>query len=229
MKSLNSFASSVLVAVFLAYLSPAQDSSSLAPALPHRYTDITKLTNMFEVETGFVLKASSQETLDLAKPKQATKLNPSHSPKVEVKARILKYGIATNIKGKSVAAPSDPTGKHLLTPGRLTVDIETNRIPAEIGIAFGCTFEIFGLPQKFGDTANVETVWTYPPMIKPDASVSKGFTSGDFLRVNTHGSVKGVTGYRFEKDFELVVGEWQLELRFEGKTLAKQNFTIFRE
>jgi hypothetical protein len=66
-------------------------------------------------------------------------------------------------------------------------------------------------------------------MVKPDGSVSKGYTFADTRRINTDGGVKLWAGFRFENDYELVPGEWRLELSYEGKTLASQNFTVYRE
>ncbi|MGA2279194.1 MAG: DUF3859 domain-containing protein [Verrucomicrobiota bacterium] len=188
--------------------------------------------NTFEVDTNYVLKADSQEIMEFAKQQQEQRegLNPLPPSDVGVEGRILHCGITTSGSGVKINAPDDPTGKHLLvTPGTTTLETETNRIPARLGIAFGCYCEVSGLPQQLGDKAEIEAVWTYPPMVKPDGSISKGFSAADLSRINTDGGVRGWVGYRFEKDFELVSGEWKFELRYEGKTLAKQSFTVYRE
>ena len=186
----------------------------------------------FDVATNLVCKASSQEIMEFAKQQQEQRegLNPLPPSDVGVKARILHWGITTPGNGVKVNAPDDPTGNHLfVTPGTTTLETETNRIPARLGVSFGCYCEVSGLPQKLGDKTEIQTVWTYPQMVKPDGSISKWFASADLSRINTDGGVRGWVGYRFEKDFELVLGEWKFELRYEGKTLATQTFTIYRE
>lgn len=176
-------------------------------------------------------KSSSQETMALVKQQkvQSEELNPPPTD-VVVAARILQRGIIRTGKVKEATALDDPTGRHLtVKTSSVFLETDTSRIPARIGISFGCFCEVSGLKKKFGDNAEVETVWTYPVMLKPDGSISRGFSFPDLSTANLDGKGRGWSGYRFEKDFELVPGEWRLELRYQGRTLATQVFTVYRE
>jgi hypothetical protein len=187
---------------------------------------------VFEVATNFACRASSQEIMDFAgqQQKQGGVLNPPRSSDDGVEARILHFGITTSGNGIKVDAPDDPTGKHLLfRTGTLALKTETNRIPARVGVSFGCYSEVSGLFSKFGERAEVEITWTYPPMVKRDGSISKGFTFKEMPWVNHDGVARCWAGYRFDNDFELVPGAWRLDVRYEGKTLATQIFTVFLE
>jgi hypothetical protein len=90
-------------------------------------------------------KSSSQETLALVKQQQGQseelKLPTTN---VVVTARILQRGITRTGKTREVAAPDDPTGRHLLSSS-IFLETDTNRIPARIGVSFGCFCEVSGL------------------------------------------------------------------------------------
>jgi hypothetical protein len=153
--------------------------------------------------------------------------NPAEAPATEVQGRILQYGIATSGSGTSVNAPNDPTGKHLiLKPGTIHLETATNRIPARIGVAFGCFCEISGLVPTNADV--LTAVWTYPPMLKPDGAFSTGFAFTHELRIARDGRAIGWVGYHFEYPYELVPGEWRLELKYKAKSIATQEFTVYK-
>ncbi len=154
---------------------------------------------------------------------------PPTSPAKPV-ACILSRGIFAKPTDKlTINAETDPTGQHQFITSRPTLKTETNRIPAKLGILFGIACEISGLEQIAGDLIDVQTVWEYPVMAKPNKSPSKGFTSNEPQKVDSEGRAFCFAGYAFENDFELVPGAWSVEVRCKGKILASQAFTVFRE
>lgn len=169
-------------------------------------------------------------TNSLAKPVECKmELNQPLPADSAIKARILQYGITTSAIGTSVNAPSDPTGRHLvLARGTTSLETATNRIPAKIGVAFGSFCEITGLEQQDRGEAELTVVWTYPSMIKPDGAVSTGFAYRGKLKMDSDGRASGWVGYHFENSYELVPGEWRLELKYRGIAIATQAFTVFK-
>jgi hypothetical protein len=181
----------------------------------------TPPAGIFDTATNFICKADAKDILDVA----AQQLEPREP---ELTGKIASYGIVLPGKMTTVDAPTDPTGKHSFQKSHTTTPkVVTNRIPAKLGVAFGCLWEISGQPDDVYQ-ADIETVWKYPTMVKMDGSISKGF-SYDYGKGHAIAGVKRWDGYVFEKEFELVPGEWTFELKANGKTIATQNFVVYLE
>lgn len=175
------------------------------------------------------LAAQAQTTTNTPATAMGSQTNSSRGLDSGVQARILQFGITTSAIGQTVDVPGDPTGKFLvLAPGTTSLETATNRIPAKIGVHFGCLFQLSGLDPNHGSNDEITVVWTYPPMDKPDGSVSRGFAVTGKARVDADGRGTGWTGYHFQYSYELVPGEWQLLLKYQGNTIASQNFTVFK-
>jgi hypothetical protein len=147
----------------------------------------------------------------------------------DIQGRVTSFGIfslsgqETILKGRKA-----PTGVSIIPANAPVLVMATNMIPARLGIRFGMYYEIKNLRLKDGSPIEVVKSLRHPAMTTPDGVTSKGYQSGEKQRV-IDGRVVGWTGYGFDKDFELLPGIWEFEMRFEGKLVCKQQFTVFRE
>ena len=147
----------------------------------------------------------------------------------EVRGTVLNYGIfKKDMPEQVVRTPGTSSGVTRVGIGPREIITQTNRIPAKIGSCFGLTFEVSNLATTNGALIDIVKVVTHPPMTRPDGTVSKGFTFVEKAVVE-NGRATNWSGYGFDHPYELVPGLWLFEMRFEGKALVKQQFTVVRE
>ena len=146
----------------------------------------------------------------------------------EIQGKILNCGLF-RFSGKEelIKTPETSSGFTRVPAGTPILVASTNRIPAKIGVRFGMVYELVNVAAPDGQI-KVTKIARHPKITKPDGSSSEGFT---FLepQLVKDGRVVGWTGYGFDHDYELAVGDWEFEMRLEGKTVAKQKFTVFRD
>lgn len=99
----------------------------------------------------------------------------------------------------------------------------TYRIPLERGTNFGFCFDLIGLQ---GRGHEVDITIAHPEMIRPDGRRTQGYTRPQALEV-----IDGVPGYcpswSLEYPHELVAGEWRFTIRYHGKVVLEQRFTLY--
>ena len=88
-------------------------------------------------------------------------------------------------------------------------------------------YEISNVPAPDG-VVEVTKIAKHPRISKPDGTTAVGFTSVEKQFVHA-GMVVGFTGYGFDHDYELVAGNWEFEMQYEGKTICTQKFTVVKE
>jgi len=146
----------------------------------------------------------------------------------DMKGRVVSYGIFT-VSGKEeiVKSPETPSGITRIPAGTPILTTSTNRIPAKLGVRFGMWYEITNVPVADGEV-EVTKIARHPSITKPDGTTSKGFTFVE-KQWAKDGRVLGWTGYGFDHGHELAPGRWEFEMAVKGKTVCKQEFTVFRE
>lgn len=137
---------------------------------------------------------------------------PSVSSPVPV-ATVSDVGILVHDKSK---ADSDPTAMKLVR--------STDRIEACMGVEFGYRLDLTGLTP--GATVTFDKVVSTPPLRKPDGRVTTGYTREFPVEVPGDGVLVAYEGYGFDYDYELVPGEWTIEIWMSGKKLASRTFTV---
>lgn len=94
--------------------------------------------------------------------------------------------------------------------------VSTERVPAALGLKFGCTFVVRGHPR--GALVQVRGATIPPARVAPSEAewqVPAGSPSGWF--------------YSFDRERDLVPGEWVLELYLGERKLAERRFTVVRQ
>lgn len=111
--------------------------------------------------------------------------------------------------------------------GEMEIVDATDRIPARVGVSFGCHFTVHGL--RPGEEVTLRKVVSHPPMRLPDGTASRGYekTLGP-TRVRSDGTVAATQGYRLEEPFELVPGEWVMEIWMRDQKLASKTFHLLK-
>jgi Domain of unknown function (DUF3859) len=92
---------------------------------------------------------------------------------------------------------------------------ETSRIPARIGVKFGCHVVLQGSPA--GELATFRAVLRLPAGApKAQLSGSQSYAIGE----------SGYVGYTFRRPDSVVRGEWMLQIWVEERKLAEKAFVV---
>ena len=131
-------------------------------------------------------------------------------------ARVLQAGI---YEAQVLATKTNSSGVQLQTLDQFILLQNTTNIPAQLGVRFGFTYQIFGSPSNVPVTLTL--VGTHPPM------------------TNSAGKVESVFGYplkswigqsfvsnALDEKSDLVPGVWKFELWYSGKFLCEQSFFV---
>ena len=145
----------------------------------------------------------------------------------EAQGKVTSYGVF-RLSGKEevVKSPDTPTGVTRIAADTPVLIAPTNHIPAKMGVLFGMWYEITNVAAPDGDIS-VTKVARHPPLKKPDGTTSTGFKFVEKQSVKD-GRVNAWTGYGFDYDYELVAGDWEIEMQLNGKTVCKQKFIVFK-
>ena len=137
------------------------------------------------------------------------------------------FGVSKETRKIIIKSQETPSGRSWAQFGLPILMTPTNRVPAKMGVRFGIIYEINNVPNPDG-LIILTKITRYPPIIKPNGTISGGYTSFEEHRVKS-GKVVGSTGFEFDHDYELATGDWEFEIQFRGQTICKQMFTVYKE
>ncbi len=99
----------------------------------------------------------------------------------------------------------------------------TTSLKARRGVSFGFKYEIRGLPD--GEHEGFAMRAIHPPMTGPSGRISTVSEAPNLLF-----SEGGVAGddlfYILSKDYEVLPGEWKLEVLYRGRVILSKAFTL---
>jgi hypothetical protein len=113
---------------------------------------------------------------------------------------------------------------YFLVHGARIVQAAT-RIPACMGTQFGFRYAVIGAPQ--GMPINIVDAFVFPQSGLHKPGVSSPIHDTRFMHSFTVGDRGGIW-YEFDNSWELVPGEWTLELWDANRLLASRTFTVVR-
>ena len=102
---------------------------------------------------------------------------------------------------------------------------KTSRVPAKLGTRFGFRYQLRGIGKDEAVELTKLTVFPSGGMTDPARGISQA-ANRSVLRVK--GETPFTTGYSFDEEWEIVAGEWRIELWLGGRKLAEQRYTVVR-
>ena len=138
---------------------------------------------------------------------------------------VLDSGLYNAVTTRTEAAPGTASGRtHVVD--KVEFYARTNRVPARIGTRFGMRYVVVGSPQD--QNVGVRVVWKLPAPGLRNPKTGNVYRETNEDVTKTIGYRDSLTGYRFDDDWELVPGDWTLELWAGGRMLATRTYTVYR-
>lgn len=150
---------------------------------------------------------------------------PGARPSSTVQGTVEEFGvIASETQPTARANPETPQG-HEIYIEQPSITRQTKVIEARVGTTFGFRFMVSGL--KPDTNVTLRKVVKYPPMRLPDGTISQGYsTKVGPTPVDGEGRIGFVEGYTLESEYELVTGQWTMEIWYGSQKLVSQDFDV---
>ncbi|MEQ1755800.1 MAG: DUF3859 domain-containing protein [Micropepsaceae bacterium] len=153
----------------------------------------------------------------------ATVFAPAHAASVEG-IRILAQGVYTCDRAASTPDPRSPTGMRPHV-NRCRLDSETSTIVARLGTSFGCTAQPWGITQRGHDNSvAIDVRFRYPVGVKSPFTGKTHYWDDTSVRLEMGASWPFT--FSFEENFELMPGNWAVELWSGGHKFNECRFTV---
>lgn len=114
---------------------------------------------------------------------------------------------------------------YVLTGSAVELVEQTEQIPLALGRLFGFKFRMRGFPRD-EVAVTMELVVTHPKIIRPNGTQVEGYRFPVTLDLRG-GKVESQTGYKFDRDFEMVAGEWKFQYFLGTKLLLEKIFNVY--
>jgi len=149
-------------------------------------------------------------------------LAQAQSPRIE-RIDIVEPGLYQ----RTVVAKSgvNTAGGDSTTTSNVKLVAATTTVPARVGTIFGFHYKVSG--QLAGAKVELRVVARIPPPGFPNKATHQLMRSIEWTTDSTIGG-QGYTDGKFEEPAELVTGTWVLELWYQGRKFADQQFTVVK-
>jgi len=138
----------------------------------------------------------------------------------EVKFVEINHGVAEVVLGTTEVLKNSPTGNRGYLSG-FAITKTTDSVHTELKANFGVEYMLVSK-----DTVDIEVVieWIFPEKIKNDEG--KKFKS---LKYSTQRptNIPTASSYSLDKNFELVKGEWKMNIYVKEKLLYSKTFILY--
>lgn len=143
-----------------------------------------------------------------------------------IAAKIVDYGTYQPVGNSRRVLHPEIANKSLdLLTGAVVFQQRTDRIPGILNTHFGYTFEVRGLPP--GTNPQLTYVTSHPPIQTPDGRILTQHRWNGARPAGSDGVLNSFMGYSFEEDFEIVSGDWLMEVLLDGKPMLRKKFVVF--
>ena len=122
-----------------------------------------------------------------------------------------------------ISSSRDKQGIKKNTSRNFKLAVSTTDVPMQIGVRFGFQYRIVGSPLDARVT--LRKVVVYPSAGIVPAQTKQRIFRDDSKLTAVIGAVE-YTGYRFDDPWELVPGEWALQLWNGDRKLVEQRFNV---
>ncbi len=146
--------------------------------------------------------------------------------KQPIQGKVSRRGLYRMVRSDGIIdSPLTSTGKAISKAVIQQVE-STERIPLIKGAQMYLQYRLWYFPDR---PAYVELrrVLKHPKMIRPDGSISTGSEFMIKRKVRSN-QVLAYTGYGFNRDYEMVAGEWVFQIWYKDRKLIEQKFTTYR-
>jgi hypothetical protein len=138
---------------------------------------------------------------------------------------VLDHGIYTSSRSSQVAAPGTAAGttsevadiRHTAT---------TRTIPAQEGVEFGFRYTVVGAPAGAEVPLHFVTIFPPPGMHNPAKREPQAQSEYDH---STQIGVAAYKSYSLRNDWEVVPGNWTMQIWHGDRKLAEQTFTLVKQ
>jgi hypothetical protein len=137
------------------------------------------------------------------------------------KGQILRYGLCEKGPEKKYAQPDSAAGYASLAEMHITE--KTDSVPLQQDIGFGFEWRASGLPNH--DTLTFSYRVSHPRIVRPDGGVITETTEELPLKV-VDGAITSTDCYFLSEPQELVPGDWEIAVSYEGTLLASKRFRV---
>ncbi len=135
---------------------------------------------------------------------------------VEPPLKLEAHGVICEVEMQgSRPAPETLSGLLNLIDQDRPIDIETLQVPAEMGLSFGIRATL----SPGAAMPEVMVVVTHPPMGAKGVTVERWSAAMNF-------GEPSLNLFTFERDYELVEGNWMFQLEADGQVLLQQPFQV---
>jgi len=101
---------------------------------------------------------------------------------------------------------------------------DSTEIDGNVGTQFGIEFRIDGTPADAGVT--VQLALTFPPQGIRNPNTGQRMFSTTIAFPNTKIGALCLVGYGFDNAWEIVPGEWKMQIIYHDRALAERTFTV---
>jgi len=142
-------------------------------------------------------------------------------------AEVVSYGLYTDKAQGLAVAPGSPAGLLEFSIGGEgpTLQRETDRVPARLGVNFGFAYIVHGKPA--GQRIPVRIVYRFPEMTNPKDG--KTWSSCEIQSVTCLECPGAAARWHFTEPWEIVPGKWTFQVFHKDRLLLEKTFTVVRE
>jgi len=144
----------------------------------------------------------------------------------EVTAKVTEYGYYKALEEiERKRNMSTPTG-YVRSGGNVELVKQTTEIPVGQDRLFGFKFRLEGFDPDMR-SASLFLQVTHPEITRPNGSKTKGYSYPVNIDV-WQGISENHSGYKFDKDYEMVAGEWVFQYLYNNKMIVEQKFNLYK-
>ena len=144
----------------------------------------------------------------------------------ELKAEILEYGYYQP-EGELERQRNYSTASGYVRIGdNVRLVQQTTEIPKALGRLFGFKFRIRGFPRD-EVAVNLDLVVSHPEIVRPNGTRISGYRYPVTMDLEG-GKLESQTGYKFDKEYEMVEGQWRFQYWFKDRLIVEQVFNVVK-
>lgn len=143
----------------------------------------------------------------------------------ELSSEIIEYGYYQPVGELTRERNYNTASGYVRTGTDVQLVEQTVDIPMALGRLFGFKFRIRGFPRD-EVTVDLELAVTHPEIVRPNATRVSGYRYPVTMDV-IGGKIETQTGYKFDRDYEMVAGEWKFQYWRGDTLLLEQSFNVY--